>query len=87
VLRVSPADLCPVVVAQQRLVEPFDGIGDALVGVVDREQQPVAADFADRVEQRAGVEMPAGGEDEVVAEVLTDLAPGDAQAGAVTLLV
>jgi transposase len=38
-------------------------------GVVDGEQQSVAADFAHRVEQCAGVEMAAGGEDEVVAEV------------------
>jgi hypothetical protein len=59
VLRVFPADLCAVVVAQQRIVEPFDGIGHALVGVVDREQQPVAADFTDRVEQRPGVEVAA----------------------------
>ena len=85
-LGVSPADLCAIVAAQQRIVEPFDGIGHALVGVVDREQQPVAADLADRVEQR-GVEMPAGGQDEVVVEVLTHLAPGPAQAGALTLLV
>ena len=42
-LSVSPADLCAVVAAQQRIVEPFDGIGHALVGVVDGEQQPVAA--------------------------------------------
>jgi hypothetical protein len=29
---VIPADLCAVVVAQQRVVEPLDGVGHAVVG-------------------------------------------------------
>jgi hypothetical protein len=71
---VLPADLERVVVGEQRGVEPSARFFHGFVRVVGGEHDAIHTQFADGVEQRAGVEVATGGDVEVVAEVLADLA-------------
>ena len=73
--------------AEQRGVEPGARFFHGFVRVVSGEHDAVHTQLADRVEQRAGVEVATGGDVEVVAEILADRSARVAQANPFALLV
>ena len=62
---VQAPDLEPVVLADARGIEPIGGVIDVFEGPIDREQDAVAADLQNGVDQGLGAEIPRGGEKEV----------------------
>ena len=73
-LRILPPDLQPVRRVALHRVEPVARVRELLERVVDREEDPVAADLVAAEVERRGGEVARRGDPDVVVEVLADRA-------------